>query len=177
MNWQRDLTIIGTNNQISEIVEFSRTFTANFSREFNVEFRNNFDGLGGGQIKVDDVTRNAPYVAKVLEENRSVKAEAINGQNINGFRYNFDRWQDSVKTNPRTFVVSDHETFTAYFKKSLYVNIDGPTSLEINEFGTFTAIPGRGSGAYINYRWWKRNDSGGMNGQIAPLAPPPGEWI
>jgi hypothetical protein len=175
--WQRDLTIIGTNNPISEIVEFSRTFTANFSREFNVEFRNNFDGSGGGQIKVDDVPKNAPYVAKVLEENPSVKAEAINGQYINGFLYNFDRWQDDVKTNPRTFFVSNHETFTSYFKKALYVQIDGPTSLEIDEFGTFTAIPGGGSSAYINYRWWKRNDSGGMNSQIAPLAPPPGEWI
>lgn len=63
----------------------------------------------------------------------------------------------------------------------LSVNITGPTYLSWGETGTFTANPSGGSGTYINYQWWLRNDEGGIeqfaNNGVTPLAPPYGEWI
>jgi len=64
----------------------------------------------------------------------------------------------------------------------LTVNITGPTHLNYGEVGEFTAHPSGGSGTYINYKWWSRNDEGGiepyiLNGGIVPNAPPVGEWI
>ncbi|MBN2366038.1 MAG: T9SS type A sorting domain-containing protein [Calditrichaeota bacterium] len=178
-NWIRDKWDVGAQNPISEVVDVSRTFTANFSTEFNVEFRNDFGGSGGGQIKIDGITRTAPYVAKVLQSNPEVTAEALNGQNINGIIYNFDHWQDGITTNPRLFTVNDHAIFTAYYKAELHVQIDGPLYLEPYEVDVFTANPGGGSGTYIDYIWWKRNDSElfGMEGGIIPFAPPPGQWV
>jgi len=63
----------------------------------------------------------------------------------------------------------------------LSVNITGPTYLNSGQTGTFTANPTGGSGTYVDYRWWERNDEGtllSLSSQlIEPNAPPPGYWI
>ncbi len=69
----------------------------------------------------------------------------------------------------------------------LTLNISGPTYLKPGETGTFTANPSGGSGTYINYKWWIRNDETSIepyaykskrkSNLITPSAPPQGEWI
>jgi len=74
-------------------------------------------------------------------------------------------------------------TFNIYYESPapLSVYISGPTHLDPDENGTFTANPSGGSGTYTNYKWWYRNDESipepfGTN-DVTPLAPPPGVWI
>lgn len=78
-----------------------------------------------------------------------------------------------------------------YIEQPLSLNISGPTSLDYNELGYFTANPSGGSGNYTNYRWWSRDDSGiipesassnpeqGTSGKDDPIInrPLPGIWI
>ena len=64
----------------------------------------------------------------------------------------------------------------------LSVTITGPTHLNSGQTGEFTANPSGGSSPYTNYKWWSRNDEGGiepntLNRHIVPNAPPAGEWI
>jgi len=63
----------------------------------------------------------------------------------------------------------------------LSVTITGPTYLNSGQTGTFTANPSGGSGTYVDYRWWERNDEGtllSLSSQlIEPNAPAPGDWI
>jgi len=61
----------------------------------------------------------------------------------------------------------------------LSVNITGPTILDPNEMGTFIAQPSGGSGTYINYRWWERNDEGDLMMKGDPIQlrkPSVGRW-
>ncbi len=63
----------------------------------------------------------------------------------------------------------------------LSVTITGPTYLQSGQTGTFTANPSGGSGTYVDYRWWERNDDDtplSLSSQyIQPNAPAPGDWI
>lgn len=68
----------------------------------------------------------------------------------------------------------------------LSIDLSGPSYRQINQSGTYTAIPSGGSNTYINYQWWERNDEsgGGINPRPIPNqgdnlidAPPQGEWI
>ncbi len=71
----------------------------------------------------------------------------------------------------------------------LSVNITGPTFLGYNELGYFTANPSGGSGTYINYRWWSRDDDGFIPEKTSSddyeadkddntiRRPPPNVWI
>ncbi len=63
----------------------------------------------------------------------------------------------------------------------LTVNISGPTWLDNYVYGTFTANPSGGSGSYVDYKWWSRNDEGiitplSLTGGVEPDAPLPGLW-
>ena len=72
-----------------------------------------------------------------------------------------------------------------YSVTPLTMNISGPTFLNYNQTGTFTANPSGGSGSYVDYRWWERNDEGGIGPDfsidpkepIEPDAPPPAVWL
>lgn len=72
-----------------------------------------------------------------------------------------------------------------YSVTPLTMNISGPTFLNYNQTGTFTANPSGGSGSYVAYRWWERNDEGGIGPDfsidpkdpIEPDAPPPAVWL
>ena len=65
------------------------------------------------------------------------------------WRFSDGTYQDEI-TRSSEFMMSGE----------LAVTIDGPTHLESNEVGTFTANPSGGSGEYVDYRWWERNDEG-----------------
>jgi hypothetical protein len=92
----------------------SITYTANFLKEFNVTFQNNFICVGnGGTIKVDGYTRNSSYTTQVLQNN-SITGEAL-WQVINSIQYTFSQWADGVTTNPRTFTPNGHITYAANF--------------------------------------------------------------
>ncbi len=56
----------------------------------------------------------------------------------------------------------------------LIVDVTGPTFLYFGINGDYTASGEGGSGTYINYKWWMRNDE-----SVVPLsrAPTPGVWI
>ncbi|MCK4715618.1 MAG: hypothetical protein KAT54_02315, partial [Candidatus Marinimicrobia bacterium] len=61
----------------------------------------------------------------------------------------------------------------------LNVYISGPTSLNRGKYGTFTANVSGGSGTITNYKWWKRNDIGGVeinSINIGIRALPGGRW-
>jgi len=188
--WQRDKDPgYSSLNPLTVTVDNSRTYSAVFAKEFNIEFQNDFDGTGGGQIKVQNVIQNAPYIAHVLKLD-AITAQALDGQVINSIIYNFDHWQDGNTTNPRTFAPVDHATITAYFKAELHVFISGPTYRQPDQIGTFTANPAGGTGTYTNYKWWKRTEGGveypkagygdqlsGDGDLIEPMLYPPGVWI
>jgi len=55
----------------------------------------------------------------------------------------------------------------------LSVSINGPDYLDFNETGHFYANASGGSGSYVDFKWWNRND----NIAKGSKAPPPGEWI
>ncbi len=67
----------------------------------------------------------------------------------------------------------------------LTLNISGLTYLNPGQTGTFTANPSGGSGTYINYKWWIRNDETSIEpyaykrktGLITPSSLPQGGWI
>ncbi|MBD3226125.1 MAG: hypothetical protein GF313_15460 [Caldithrix sp.] len=83
------------------------------------------------------------------------------------------RYSHSV---PKTYI-NDH---TKWPPEPLAVSISGPSFLASGETGTFTANPSGGSGDYTNYRWWERNDEGGITPYSKDntiLAPPQNYWI
>lgn len=188
-DWIEDRKNIGSQNPRTETIDHSVTYTAEFRKEFNIEFRNDFNGTGGGQIKVQNEIQDAPYIAQVLDDNEAT-AQALDVQVINSIVYNFDHWQDGNTTNPRTFAPIDHATITAYYKAELHVFISGPTYLQPDQIGTFTANPAGGTGTYTNNKWWKKTEGGveypkagygdqlsGNGDLIEPLLYPPGVWI
>ncbi len=75
---------------------------------------------------------------------------------------------NALVLNNRAQTLSDFRT------DLLSLNLDGPDYLEPYEQGTFTATPSGGSGTYINYRWWWRNDAGPLPPDYAP---PGGYWF
>ncbi len=86
-------------------------------------------------------------------------------------------WEDNARVHTeRAAAVAGFRT------PPLSVTITGPTYLNDGETGEFIANPSGGTGDYINYKWWYRNDEGGIgpeskDGGITPDAPPSGEWI
>lgn len=109
-NWEDDNN---ASNPRSITVSSSGTYKAVFLKEYNVTFQNTFLGASGGSIKVNGVTRSAPHTEKVLEIN-SVNFQAITNT-INRIVYTFTHWSDDNTSSSRSFVPTDHSSFTAYF--------------------------------------------------------------
>ncbi|MGD9899147.1 MAG: hypothetical protein AB7T22_08470, partial [Calditrichaceae bacterium] len=73
------------------------------------------------------------------------------------------------------------ETGQIVISEPIALTISGPTWLDNYEYGTFTANPSGGSGSYVDYKWWSRNDEGiitplSLTGGVEPNAPLPGLW-
>ncbi len=84
------------------------------------------------------------------------------------------RWSHNV---PKSYI----NDATQWPPQPLAVNISGPTWLDNYVYGTFTANPSGGSGTYVDYKWWSRNDEGTitpltLTGGVEPNAPLPGLW-
>jgi len=56
--------------------------------------------------------------AGTYEEYSAVQIEALANLDSEGHPYNFSRWSDDVTTNPRTLLVTENLTLTAYFTDS-----------------------------------------------------------
>lgn len=79
LNWRDPSNNILTNQQNYTLpISGSGTYTAKFENEFSATFQNSFPGAIGGQIKVRDTVRVAPYDAKRREsEPQNITAEAL----------------------------------------------------------------------------------------------------
>ena len=130
-NWTKP----GENNStiertFSEVVDEEGTYKANFHKWFEYEAVNNFlNGGSGGDIKIDDVTKSAPYSDHVVEDN-SISMEApdqqltVNGRAVNYF---FRHWHDGNTQNPRTTTPDDHFNIQANYKGHLVSSQSQPT--------------------------------------------------
>ncbi|MCL5029947.1 MAG: T9SS type A sorting domain-containing protein [Bacteroidetes bacterium] len=105
-SYSRDTTIPKSDN----------TYTANFLKEYNIIFQNNFPCLGnGGVINVNGTQYNFPTSPFTVLDSSSITAAAID-QTINGIYYSFDHWSQEGGTNQTyIFYPTDHTTYTAYF--------------------------------------------------------------
>jgi len=88
--------------------------------------------------------------------------------------YWYDSWPESYRMVYNVDVINP--------PPPLSVDISGPTHLDPDEYGTFTANPSGGYTPYTNYQWWYRNDEGtippkSIKGGIVPMLPPAGYWI
>lgn len=189
--WEKDYGIVqGTDITLQKPESGSCTYTAVFSRVFNITCQNNFSGSGGGIINVEGTNHNSGWVEPITEDIDSqqgqITLQAINNQVISGIEYIFDHWSTGSTSNPSTFTVTNHQIISAVFKARLSVNLNGPDFLGSMVQGTFTANPSGGSSTYTNYRWWERKDEGcgGIDPRPIPNsgggvidAPPQGEWI
>ncbi len=96
-------------------VSGDNTYTANFLRQCNISFQNNFVGVGnGGVINVNGTQYNSPTSSFTVTQNNTITAQAIYTTN-NGIEYLFNHWEDGSTSNPYTFTASFHATHTAYF--------------------------------------------------------------
>lgn len=93
----------------------SGTYEAQFRREFNVVFQNNFINVGnGGTINVNGQSYSSPTIQFQVVEQDAITASA-QGQGLNGIEYTFTQWSDGYPSSYRTFYPSAHSTYTANF--------------------------------------------------------------
>jgi len=115
------------------------TYTARFVDEYHAAFQNSFAGVGNaGIIEVNSENCTLPHAAFPVAQDDSIFAEAL-PQLYNGIHYSFLRWQDNNTTNPRTFELTDHTTYTAYYTGK-------PASV------TITSCSGT-PGTYVTIQW------------------------
>jgi len=98
-----------------ELPKRNGTYTAQFLKEFNISFQNNFVGVGNaGVMTVNSTQYNLPHSSFPVVQNNSITASA-GSQGYNGIEYVFDHWSDSYPYSYRTITPGDHATYTAYF--------------------------------------------------------------
>jgi hypothetical protein len=103
-------------NRAISIVAQNNTYGANFRKEFNIGFRNNFVGISnGGIINVNNTQYNAPTQNFPVIDGNQISASALY-QVINGIQYTFSNWANDGSTqSSRSFAPNDHSTYTANF--------------------------------------------------------------
>jgi len=91
------------------------TIKAKYRNEYDITFRNQFIGVSGypGTIKVNGSTKDSPHVEKVLKDD-PVTGQAV-WQVYNHIEYTFSQWSDGYTSASRTFIPTDHGTYTANF--------------------------------------------------------------
>lgn len=91
-------------------------YIAQFNKEYNVTFKNNFVSVGNiGSIIVNGTQyNNLPISSFPVQEKNTITATAIN-QVINGISYNFVNWSDNSTSMNKTFTPTDHSVYTANF--------------------------------------------------------------
>ena len=116
-NWTSNQGYNNSNLQGS-IQSVDATYTANFAREFNINFENNFTGLSNsGTMSINSSTVSLPHSAYPVKETFNIQANALY-QIINGIQYTFSYWSDGTSnyyTASQTFTPDNHKTYKAYF--------------------------------------------------------------
>jgi hypothetical protein len=107
----------------SDQVVSATEYKANFLKQLDITFQNNFVGIGnGGAMKVNGTQYNLPHASFPVLESNTIQAEAY-PQIINGIVYRFTQWNDGNTSSSRTFNPGDHQTNTAnYVGKPLSVS-------------------------------------------------------
>jgi hypothetical protein len=96
------------------------TYIADFSKEYNIDFKNNRSIFGsGGAIKVNNVQYNSPTVNFPVKQYLTVICEAVN-EIINRVQFTFSYWTNTTNSDTlygpsRTFTPTDHTTYIANF--------------------------------------------------------------
>ncbi len=128
--WEKPDNNSTNQRSFSESVDVEGIYKANFHKWFEYEATNDFiNGGSGGEIKIDDITKAAPYSDHVVEDN-SISTEAFDQQQtVNGrtIDYHFICWQDGNAQNPYTFMPSDHFYIQAKYKGHLVSNHSRPS--------------------------------------------------
>ena len=105
----------------------------NLKRQLNVNFQNNFTGVGhGGTLLVNGTQYNSPATGLTVVEQNPITATA-QSQTINGIDYTFSSWNNSTTQNPNTFYPGDNSTISANFigrpntvSRNLHFNSSNP---------------------------------------------------
>jgi hypothetical protein len=164
-SWTSTHAQYGTSSAMLQVRSLSYStptdFTANLFREFSVTFQNSFLGASGGQIMINQTTYSAPHGTVVVEDVGSISAQAVYNE-INRIQYTFAQWNDGNTTNPRTFAVTDHITFTAYYNaKPLHpANIAAGGAVGSNVCVTWQIHPSDGVTQYQIWRKVKHQNQG-----------------
>jgi len=137
---------------------------------------NNFTG---GKVSWNGILYSAPYSAEVILLSHNILA-AITPQTANGKVYGFRKWADGVTSTSRSLDDDGYHyqypTYTANFWNAY---ISGPSYLNRDQVGTFTACPAGGTTPY-NYTWYRMELCDGDQGQAGgpePLRPPCNVWV
>jgi hypothetical protein len=161
VRWLQDGAILDNQNPRVVVIPSSATYTADFSIEWDVTFQNSFLGASGGQIKVNGQTHPAPHIATVLQVNPSVTAQAIYNE-FDRVAHAFAQWNDGNTTNPRTFSINGHATYTAHYnaKPLPPANIAAGGAVGSNVCVTWQVHPHSGVTQYQIWRKVKHQNQG-----------------
>lgn len=116
-NWS---TPSGSNSSSAITINVDRdyTYTANFKKEFNIVFQNNYPGNGnGGVINVNGTQYSSPTSSFPVRQDNSITGGVVNTYEvINSIEYTFSSWSPGGSTSASTtFTPGDHTTYTANF--------------------------------------------------------------
>lgn len=161
VTWKKDGSELDSQNPRVIIIPGSATYTAQFSIEWDVTFQNNFISGSGGQIKVNGQTHPAPHIAPVLQVYPSVTAQAIYNE-FDRVAHTFAQWNHGNTTNPRTFSINGHATYTAHYnaKPLPPANIVAGGAVGSNVFVTWHVHPHTGVTQYQIWRKVKHQNQG-----------------
>ncbi|MEW6195951.1 MAG: T9SS type A sorting domain-containing protein [Bacteroidota bacterium] len=150
----------------------SATYTANFAREFNINFENKFVGLSNsGTMEINSSTVSLPHSAYPVKETFNIQAEALY-QVINGIEYVFSYWTDGTSnwyTASQTFAPNDHKTYKAYFvgkPTNSGKNVQITSSVGQPITLTWTDI----NNNYVSYKIYRKVKHDGVSGPEELLA-------
>jgi hypothetical protein len=96
-------------------VTATTTYRANFLKQFDITFQNNFTGVGNAGVMTINTTQyNLPHASFPVLQYSNITASA-GSQAYNGIEYGFDHWSDAYPYSYRTILPNDHATYTAFF--------------------------------------------------------------
>ncbi|MDZ7262678.1 MAG: hypothetical protein ONB05_11315 [candidate division KSB1 bacterium] len=148
---------------------FNRTEPNRSVFHVHVTITNNFTG---GKISWNGTFYSAPYSAEVVLLSHNTFA-AITPQTVNGKVYGFRKWADGVTSISRPLDDDGyHYQYPNFIANFWNAYLSGPSYLNENQVGTFTAYPSGGTTPY-NYTWYKMQLCGG----VEPLGPPCDVWV
>ncbi len=108
-NWTGAISSTSRSESISAPTSSSVTATANFLKEYNIDFVNN---IGSTYVNFQLYTSSIP--TSYVRQNNSITASG-NWTSTNGIEYSFTGWTKSGQSYSSTFTPTDHGTYTAVY--------------------------------------------------------------